>query len=94
MSRLDPTRARIGGRIRALRRALGMTQQEAAELLRVSRLTLTRMELGTRRITLLELGAICEILGCPAEELLGDAGLAAAAIHNRERLYGSADAHS
>jgi len=41
------------------------------------------------RIKLPELGPICEALGCSAEDLLGDAGLAAAATRNHGRLYGS-----
>ncbi|HZK91672.1 MAG TPA: helix-turn-helix transcriptional regulator [Stellaceae bacterium] len=94
MSRLDPIRTRVGNRIRARRRALGMTQQQAADLSRLPRLAFTRIELGIRRMTLPDLAAICDVLGCSAEELLGDAGLASAARRNHERLYGLTDAHS
>lgn len=89
MDRAATTRARIGRRLRERRRALGMTQQQCAALIGMSRLSLTRIELGHRRIKLPELAAICEALGCPAEILLGEAGLAAAAARNRDRLYGA-----
>lgn len=90
MSRVDPIRRRIGTRLRDRRRALGMTQQECAGLLGVSRLTLTRIELGYRRIRLAELASICETVGCSAEELLGDAALAVAAARNHARLDAAA----
>ena len=89
MAQCDTTRSRIGSLIRDRRRALGMTQEECAALVGMSRLSLTRVELGYRRIKLPELAAICEALGCSAEDLLGDAGLATAAARNHERLYGS-----
>ncbi len=50
MHRTDTNRARIGGRMRERRRALGMTQQQCAALLRLSRLSRTRIELGYRRL--------------------------------------------
>ena len=92
MIQCDKLRARIGGRVRAHRRALGMTQEQCAALVGMSRLSLTRIELGYRRIKLPELAVICEALGCAAENLLGDAALAAAAARNQERLYGSPNA--
>jgi len=85
----DTVRSRIGGRMREHRRALGMTQEQCAALIGMSRLSLTRVELGYRRIKLPELAAICEARGCSAEDLLGDAGLATAAARNHDRLYGS-----
>jgi len=89
MTQGDTIRSRIGGRMRDRRRALGMTQQQCASVIGLPRLTLARIELGYRRIKLPELGPICEALGCSAEDLLGDAGLAAAATRNHGRLYGS-----
>jgi transcriptional regulator with XRE-family HTH domain len=52
----------------------------------LSRLSLTRIELGYRRLKLSELGTVCETLGCSAEDLLGDPALAQAAIRNAHRL--------
>jgi transcriptional regulator with XRE-family HTH domain len=92
MSRSDATRARIGNRMRQRRRALGMTQEQCAGLIGMSRLSLTRIELGYRRIKLPELAGICDALGCAPEELLDDAALAVAARHNHERLYGAVEA--
>jgi len=89
MSRIDAVRVRIGTRLRERRRALGMTQAQCAAVLDMPRLTLARIELGYRRIRLPEFAAICETVGCSAEDLLGEAGLAAAAARNHERLYGA-----
>jgi transcriptional regulator with XRE-family HTH domain len=86
MSRHDAMRARIGARVRERRRALGMTQEQCAALIGLSRLSLTRIELGYRRLKLSELGTVCETLGCSAEDLLGDPALAQAAIRNAHRL--------
>jgi transcriptional regulator with XRE-family HTH domain len=89
MPRCDVIRSRIGDRVREYRRALGMTQDQCAALIGISRLSFTRIELGHRRIKLPELAAICEALGCSAADLLGDATLAVAAARNHDRLYGS-----
>jgi transcriptional regulator with XRE-family HTH domain len=88
MSRVDAVRVRIGTRLRERRRALGMTQEQCAAVLGLPRLTLARVELGYRRIRLPELAMICQAVGCSAEDLLGEAGLGAAAARNHERLYG------
>ncbi len=86
MNRHDAMRARIGTRIRQRRRTLGITQAQCATLIGVSRLTLTRIELGYRRLKLSEIGMVCETLGCSAENLLGDPALAQAAMRNAHRL--------
>jgi len=86
MNHSDTMRACIGGRVRERRRALGMTQEECAALIGMSRLSLTRIELGYRRLKLSELGTVCEALGCSAETLLGDPALAQAAMRNTHRL--------
>ncbi len=86
MNRSDAMRARLGGRLRDRRRALGMTQAQCAALLGLSRLALTRLELGYRRLKLSELGTVCQTLGCSAEDLLGDPVLAHAAMRNAHRL--------
>ena len=64
-----------------------MTQQKCAPQLGLPRLAVLRIERGYRRIRLPELERICDAVGCTAEELLGDAGLANAAA--RTRLYGA-----
>jgi transcriptional regulator with XRE-family HTH domain len=86
MNRHDAMRARIGALMRQRRRTLGMTQAQCAALIGVSRLTLTRIELGYRRLRLSELATVCETLGCSAEQLLGDPALAQAAMRNAHRL--------
>jgi transcriptional regulator with XRE-family HTH domain len=59
---------------------LGMTQQQAAALLGLPRLTYHRIETGRRRIRATELAAICTVYNCPVGELVKDAALAQAFI--------------
>ena len=65
--------------IRRRRRALGLTQQAAAETLGIPRLTFARIETGPRRIRLAELARICAIFNCDIGEIIQDGPLAAAA---------------
>lgn len=87
MGRVDSDRLGIGEKLPQRRRSLGMTQQECAQLLGLPRLAVLRIERGYRRIRLPELERICDVVGCTAEDLLGDAGLANAAAFNYRRLY-------
>ena len=88
----DAVRSRIGGRLRERRRALGLTQEECAALIAMPRLSLTRIELGYRRIKLSELGTICETLGSQPRICsvmpVSDGGGA-----HHDRLYGSLPIH-
>ena len=86
MSHHDAMRARIGARLRERRRLLGMTQDQCATLIGLPRLSLTRIELGHRRLKPSELEPVCVALGCSAADLLGDAALAEAAMRNAHRL--------
>ena len=86
MNLSDTTRARIGARMRERRRALGMTQAQCAALIGMSRLSVTRIELGYRRLRLSEFATVCEALGYSADDLLGDSSLAQAAMRNAHRL--------
>src|SRR5271169_5516933 len=72
------TQACIRSAVRRRRRALGLTQQQAAQLLGVSRLTYHRIETGARHIHFADLAAICELYNCHPVELLQDSQLAAA----------------
>ena len=60
------TQACIRSALRRRRRALGLTQQQAAQLLGMSRLTYHRIETGARHIHFAELAAICEIVQLPS----------------------------
>ena len=78
----------IRSALRRRRRALGLTQQQAAQLLGMSRLTYHRIETGARHIHFADLAAICEMYNCHPVELLQDSQLAAAYAHAATALLG------
>lgn len=84
------TQACIRSALRRRRRALGLTQQQAAQLLDMSRLTYHRIETGARHIHFAELAAICEVYNCHPVELLQDSQLAAAYARAATTLLGEA----
>jgi DNA-binding XRE family transcriptional regulator len=88
MRRQDDLQACIRSALRRRRRTLGLTQQEAAGLLGMKRLTYHRIETGERRIHFAELAAICEAFRCDIGELLQDGQLAAAFAHAARALLG------
>jgi transcriptional regulator with XRE-family HTH domain len=75
----------IRSALRRRRRALGLTQQQAAQLLAMSRLTYHRIETGARHI---HFAAICELFNCHPVELLQDSQLAAAYANAATALLG------
>jgi DNA-binding XRE family transcriptional regulator len=78
MRRTDDAQACIRSALRRRRRALGLTQEAAGQILGMPRLTYHRIETGTRRIHFADLAAICTAYGCDIGELLQDARLTAA----------------
>jgi transcriptional regulator with XRE-family HTH domain len=74
----DDPQASIRTALRRRRRALGLTQEAAAKLLRMPRLTYHRIESGARHIHFADLAAICEAFNCSPGDLLQDGQLAAA----------------
>ncbi len=68
----------IRSALRRRRRTLGLTQEDAARLLGVRRLTYHRIEAGPRRIRPAELAALCAAFRCQIGELVQDGPLAAA----------------
>jgi Zn-dependent peptidase ImmA (M78 family)/DNA-binding XRE family transcriptional regulator len=71
---LDPPL--LGARIRTARESGGMTQQEVAERLGLSRTTVVAIEKGERRLKPGELVAIAALLGRNVSDFLQKAGLA------------------
>jgi DNA-binding XRE family transcriptional regulator len=69
----------IRAAIRRRRRTLGLTQDAAAQILGLKRLTYHRIEHGPRRIRLPELAIICALYNCDIGEIVQDAELAHAA---------------
>jgi transcriptional regulator with XRE-family HTH domain len=61
---------RIGDRIQELRSQKGISQQRLAELLGVSRPTISQMENGERKISAEELGALSKIFNISVDSLL------------------------
>jgi transcriptional regulator with XRE-family HTH domain len=84
----DPQGA-IRAAIRRRRRLLGLTQQQAAALLGLPRLTYHRIETGRRRIRAGELAAICAAYNCPVGELVENDALARAFVRAAADLSGS-----
>lgn len=78
----------IRSALRRRRRTLGLTQQQAAQLLGMSRLTYHRIETGARHIHFADLVAFCEMFNCHPAELLQDSQLAAAYSHAATALLG------
>jgi DNA-binding XRE family transcriptional regulator len=82
----------IRSALRRRRRALGLTQEQAATVLGMPRLTYHRIESGPRRIYFADLAALCELYDCAPSELLQDSQLAAAYAHAARALLGGASA--
>jgi DNA-binding XRE family transcriptional regulator len=78
----------IRSALRRRRRALGLTQEEAARLLDMPRLTYHRIESGARRIRFAELAAIATVFHCAVGEFLQDGALAAAFTGAARTLLG------
>jgi transcriptional regulator with XRE-family HTH domain len=90
MGRADDSQACIRSALRRRRRILGLTQEDAAGMLGMSRMTYHRIEAGTRRIRLSELAAICAAFNCHVGELLQDGRLANAYANAAKAILGQA----
>ena len=80
----------IRSALRRRRRVLGLTQEAAAHVLGMSRLTYHRIETGKRGIHFTELAAICAAFNCHIGELVQDGQLANAFTHAAKALLGEA----
>jgi DNA-binding XRE family transcriptional regulator len=88
MRRTDDSQASIRSALRRRRRALGLTQEDAANMLGMSRMTYHRIETGSRRIRLSELAAICTAFNCHVGELVQDGQLANAYAFAAKAILG------
>ena len=86
----EDLQACIRSALRRRRRVLGLTQEAAAGVLGMSRLTYHRIETGRRHIHFTELGAICAAFNCHIGELVQDGQLANAFIYAAKALLGEA----
>src|SRR6201981_3400096 len=71
----DDTQSCIRTALRRRRRVLGLTQEDAANILGMSRMTYHRIETGLRRIRLSELAVICTAFNCHIGGLVQDGQL-------------------
>jgi DNA-binding Xre family transcriptional regulator len=90
MRRSDDSQACIRSVLRQRRHALGLTQEEVAGILGMSRMTYHRIETATRRIRFSELAAICAAFHCQIGELLPDGQLANAYANAAKAILGEA----
>src|ERR1700760_2004172 len=90
MPQPDDSQASVRAALRRRRRTLGLTQDDAANLLGMSRVTYHRIETGSRRIRFVELAAICEAFNCHVGELVQDGQLASAYVHAAKAILGEA----
>jgi transcriptional regulator with XRE-family HTH domain len=88
MRQSDDSQACIRTALRRRRQVLGLTQEDAAEILGMSRMTYHRIETGTRRIRFSELAAICAAFNCHVGELLQDGQLANAYANAARAILG------
>jgi transcriptional regulator with XRE-family HTH domain len=86
----DDSQSCIRSALRRRRRALGLTQNDAANLLGMSRVSYHRIETGVRRIRFVEIAAICEAFNCHVGELVQDGQLASAYVHAAKAILGEA----
>jgi DNA-binding XRE family transcriptional regulator len=91
MRHKEDVQACIRSALRRRRRSLGMTQEEAARLLGMQRLTYHRIESGGRRIHFSELAALCGVFRCHVGELLQDGQLAAAYTNAARAMLGEGE---
>jgi len=71
MSRQNDLQAKIRSSIVERRKALGLSQEDVAKLLNISRLTYHRIETGQRVIKFNEIKKISDILGLDLSSALG-----------------------
>ena len=80
----------IRSALRRRRRTLGLTQEAAARVLGMSRLTYHRIETGARNIHFTELASICAAFNCHIGELVQDGQLANAFVYAAKAILGQA----
>lgn len=61
---------KLGTRLKKAREYLGLTQEDVAKLMGVSRVVITNIESGTRKVSAEELSKFSKIYGWSMEELL------------------------
>lgn len=85
----DPLYARLGERVLSARRHMGISQQQLAERVGLTRTSITNLERGRQKIQIHTLYAIAEALGVGPETLLPASPAASGTVHEhlREPLH-------
>ena len=78
----------MGERIAARRKALGMTQEQLAEMIDVATPTISYIETGTKAIRPENLAKLCEVLDISADYLLFGRSTAMETSHLTAKLTG------
>lgn len=69
---MDNKQTVMGKRIKSLRKESRLTQEQLAEFLNIDQSMVTKLENGTRSLTITLLDKICSLFGCTEEFLLGE----------------------
>ena len=80
LSNGDAERRRLGKKLRQAREYIGFSQDEVANVLRVTRTAVTNMESGQRKVDALELKRLAELYRQPVTYFTGDEDEAGAAL--------------
>jgi transcriptional regulator with XRE-family HTH domain len=65
------SRKQIGARLRALRKARGMTQVELAKVLGTQQTAISQVEIGNRGLTIQQVVKLARALRVPTDDILG-----------------------
>lgn len=63
---------RIGNRLKEAREYLGLSQEDAAQVVGIKRSAISKIESGTRRVDAIELGKFAKLYRQPITSLSGD----------------------
>jgi transcriptional regulator with XRE-family HTH domain len=80
----------IGNRIKVLRKAVGMSQERLAELLGVSRPTVSQIENGDRKVSAEELKKLADIFNTSADSLLNPQKSPTVSVKESKAVYKTA----
>lgn len=70
MRNMDTFYKKLGAKIKKLREGIGLSQEELANLLKISRVSLSQIETGERKITAEEIAELSKIFNIPTDVLL------------------------
>lgn len=69
---MDSVNRAVGERIKMLRKGSKLTQEQLANYLEVDQSLVTKLESGTRSLSVTLIDKICSLFGCTEEYLMGE----------------------